>query len=432
MTGIPHNSPPNFSQTAVERYPSLTVALGNHYPAMQSDSEQRPDGPPGSASPGPSRPEGTVQSFPCTHPGCSKSFNVRANMLRHKTNAHGAMRKSLNEASETYVVAFDSPVTAPPVRSDLTIPTEIIWDADGPFARRQTPEGEIELDKVNLEKAPITGRRRFMAASEAEEDFLRKVVMEETLEAYKDQILPYDHPLSQLVRRITRRIITASDLGHLKGESPTGANVSWAQDGTEIPQTETMHPEKEWTVLVVNDRTFVNAFAAPGLVCVSTGIMPVAKDEEGLAAIVGHEIGHVAMRHSAEHLSQMKLMLPVIGLMWIAGLGVISSSFLAEYLYSLPHSRALETEADIVGLQLMARACYNPGASPRVFEDLGKLEHGRPKFLSTHPPTPERIAKLKTLLSDAYSIYNSNPECARLEEMRSRGYIERKKLYLDA
>ncbi|KAJ7224901.1 hypothetical protein C8J57DRAFT_1591013 [Mycena rebaudengoi] len=136
----------------------------------------------------------------------------------------------------------------------------------------------------------------------------------------------------------------------------------------EIPRPSTMHPDKEWAVLVVDDRNFVNAFAAPGLVCVSTGIMPIARNEEGLAAVIGH--------------------------------------------------------ADMVGLKLMSRACYNPGAAPRFFEDLGKLEKGNiPTFFRTHPPTSERIAHLKTLLPESLNMYNSNPECARLEEMRARGIL---------
>ncbi|KAJ7488351.1 peptidase M48 family protein [Mycena latifolia] len=277
---------------------------------------------------------------------------------------------------------------------------------------------------THLENAPETGRRRFMAVSEQHEEYIRKQILEQTLEEFRGKILPFNHPMTQLVRRITRRIITSSNLGHLKGDSGSKWEQMWDSLGSrspvpEIPRPQTLHPDKEWIVLVIHDRNLVNAFAAPGLVCVSTGIIPMARDEEGLAAIIGHEIGHVAMRHTEEHLSQAFLWVPIAALFVVWGLGPVVFTILSNYLYFLPHSRVLETEADIVGMKLMSRACYNPAAAPRVFEGLQKLETGHvPKFLSTHPPTPERIAKLKTLLPENYNTYISNPECSQLDAMR--------------
>ncbi|KAF7345324.1 Peptidase-M48 domain-containing protein [Mycena sanguinolenta] len=275
----------------------------------------------------------------------------------------------------------------------------------------------------HLENAPETGRRRFMAVSKKQEELLREQALQETLEQYRGRILPFDHPLSRQVRRITRRIITASNLGYIAGESddPDAPSIdTWGAGmegldlpGAEIPRPPTMHRDKKWVVLVVDDMNFVNAFAAPGLVCVSTGIMPVARNEEGLAAVIGHEIGHVAMRHSAEMLSQSKLLLPIMGLLVLLGIDFGFSSLLTQH-----------NPADKVGLKLMSRACYDPGAAPRFFADLGRVEHGSiPSFLRTHPATSERIAHLKTLLPESYNIYNSNPECARLDEMRARGII---------
>ncbi|KAJ6570818.1 peptidase family M48-domain-containing protein [Mycena vulgaris] len=280
---------------------------------------------------------------------------------------------------------------------------------------------------AHLENAPETGRRRFMAVSEQEE---------ETLHEFQGRILPSNHPLTQQVRRITRRIITSSNLGHLEGELPDPEQLLdlWRGDtaAAEIPRPHSMHPAKEWVVLVINEKNLINAFAAPGLVCVSTGIIPMARDEAGLAAIIGHEIGHVTMRHTAEGVSQAKLLLPITGLLFMLGIDLWVSTVLTKYFYSLPHSRALETEADIIGLKLMSRACYDPGAAPRVFETFKNLETANvPKFLSTHPSTPERIAHLKTLLPESYDIRNSNPECSQLDEMRSRGFWSRGRTRVD-
>jgi predicted Zn-dependent protease len=147
----------------------------------------------------------------------------------------------------------------------------------------------------SLESVPETGRRRFMAVSKKQEELLRERALQETLLQFRGKILPLHHPITQQVRRITRRILTASNLGYLEGDlsdtdnsiaDPWSASMDVAE--AEIPRPPTMHPDKEWVVLVVDDRNFVNAFAAPGLVCVSTGIMPLAQNEDGLAAVIGH------------------------------------------------------------------------------------------------------------------------------------------------
>ncbi|KAJ6559849.1 peptidase family M48-domain-containing protein, partial [Mycena capillaripes] len=273
-----------------------------------------------------------------------------------------------------------------------------------------------------LEITPETGRRRFMAVSKKQEELLRQQALQQTLEDFRGKILPLQHPLTQQVRRIARRIITASNLGHLEGDlsQPTEAQHTTIDPwralmggaAAEIPHPPTLHPDKEWVVLVVNDMRFVNAFAAPGLVCVSTGIMPVARNEEGLAAVIGHEIGHVTMRHTAEHLSQYKLLMVCVGILLQLHIDFGLSCWLMNKLHSLPNSPRLETEADTVGLKLMARACYNPAAAPRFFETLQKFEKvDSAAFRRTHPPTSERIEHLKTLLPESYNIYKSNPEC---------------------
>ncbi|KAJ7185245.1 peptidase family M48-domain-containing protein [Mycena filopes] len=252
---------------------------------------------------------------------------------------------------------------------------------------------------VHLETIPETGRRRFMVISPAEEKVLGQLAVSETVLKFGHKILPASHPLTQQVHRITQRILVSSDLGHLTGEG--------------------------WAVFVVDDRELVNAFAAPGLVCVSTGILPLARDEAGLAAIIGHEIAHVTLRHPAEKMSQSKFWLAIIGLLYAFGIDPGISGLAATYLHSLPHSRALEREADIVGLKLMSRACYDPGAAPRVFESLKQLQRGPevPEFFNTHPPTAERITHLKGLLPQNYEIYNSNPECIQLGLMRAEGIL---------
>lgn len=150
---------------------------------------------------------------------------------------------------------------------------------------------QVFTDRLSLEVAPETGRRRFMAVSEEEETLVGKIALEQALQDFRGRILPFDHPITLQVRRITRRILTASNLGHLEGDHPQRQQRGWSTPtglSAEVPQSPMMNVSKEWVVLVINDRKFINAFAAPGLVCVSTGIMSLARNEEGLAAIIGH------------------------------------------------------------------------------------------------------------------------------------------------
>ncbi|KAJ7765306.1 peptidase family M48-domain-containing protein [Mycena metata] len=304
------------------------------------------------------------------------------------------------------------------------------------------------LTRLSLEATPETGRRRFMALSEGDEALLQRSALQETLEKYRDKILPFSHPLTQQVRRITQRIILSSNLGYLYGEPPQQSLSvnpgAFSGLSAEIPRSPVLRQASEWIVLVVDDPQFVNAFAASGLVCISTGILPVVRDEVGLAAVIAHEIAHVTLRHSAELTSRDTLLFPAGCMLVLLGLmfrhGIIASSSILNLVAFIPtigQCGAIlkilfltTSTTDIVGLKLMSRACYDPAAAPRFFEDLSRIEQSAaPKFLRTHPPTDERIAQLKALLPQNYEIYMSSPECLRLEEMRSRRILGRVRMY---
>lgn len=119
---------------------------------------------------------------------------------------------------------------------------------------------------------------------------------------YGSHILPPTHPVSRHVRRVVTRILSASNLGVIRGEQrePTlfgGFDNFGGLGGFSSPDSTlgaSTHPseaygrEKQWDVLVVNDRKMVNAMATPGVIVVFTGILPVCQDEEGLAAVLAH------------------------------------------------------------------------------------------------------------------------------------------------
>lgn len=159
-----------------------------------------------------------------------------------------------------------------------------------------------------------------------------------------------------------------------------------------------------WEV-VVFDSPQVNAFALPGgKIGVYTGILKVAEDQNQLAAIIGHEVGHVIEHHSNERLSsnqasQMGLSLinALLGSqdiesrnMIMAGLGVG-----VQYGVLMPYGRSHESEADIVGQDLMAKSGFDPKASIKLWQNMAKQsKNSPPEFMSTHPSNETRINQL--------------------------------------
>jgi len=175
-------------------------------------------------------------------------------------------------------------------------------------------------------------------------------------------------------------------------------------------------PGYRWEFTVVDDPKQANAFALPGgKVAVYTGIFPVARDSAGLAAVIGHEVAHAIARHGAERMSQ-GLVAEVAGTGLAVGLGSYSPATQTAVMqafglgvqvgHMLPFGRAQESEADHIGLILMAQAGYDPAAAVdlwRRFEAGGSS--GPPEFLSTHPSYGTRIQQIQNWLPEAQSYY---------------------------
>lgn len=183
----------------------------------------------------------------------------------------------------------------------------------------------------------------------------------------------------------------------------------------------------QWEV-VVFDEDQVNAFALPGgKIGVYIGLMEVAKNQDQLAAVIGHEIGHVIAEHGNERMSQGALInvgtqamgqilaaneVPQSGpIMAAIGLGV-------QVGVQLPYSRAHESEADLIGLQLMAKAGFNPRQSVELWKNMEAASGGQrpPELMSTHPAPQTRIENLQANMSQALDTYeqtSNRPACRR-------------------
>jgi len=132
-------------------------------------------------------------------------------------------------------------------------------------------------------------------------------------------------------------------------------------------------------------------------------MLPICGDEDGLAAVMSHEIAHSVARHSAERMSKSIL---VIAALFIVALSIGDPGplgrILMDLLYLRPGSRKQEAEADYIGLMMMAQACYNPGKAVNLWERMEKAqEFAPPQFLSTHPSNSSRIENIKGWLPEA-------------------------------
>tara|TARA_R110002126_G_scaffold97190_8_gene226726 strand:+ start:353 stop:1153 length:801 start_codon:yes stop_codon:yes gene_type:complete len=179
-----------------------------------------------------------------------------------------------------------------------------------------------------------------------------------------------------------------------------------------------------WEV-VVFDSEQVNAFALPGgKIGVYTGLLNVAENQEQLAAVIGHEIAHVIASHSNERLSTNQFLQQALALgdagtkaygvryqqELMAALGVSSQLFV-----TLPFSRTHESEADIIGLDLMAKAGFEPRQAVNLWQNMAAANNNNtPQFLSSHPLPENRIADLRAKMPAAMSTFNERKNAGRL------------------
>lgn len=183
-----------------------------------------------------------------------------------------------------------------------------------------------------------------------------------------------------------------------------------------------------WEVVVFEDDS-ANAFALPGRkIGVHTGLLKVATNQDQLGAVIGHEVAHVLAGHSNERISTAYA--TETGLQVIAALGDSGSQGQSQIIallgagaqvgIILPFSRAQESEADVFGLELMAKAGFDPRQSIELWKNMAKAGGGQPiEFLSTHPSHDTRMEKLEAELPRTVPLYDKarsqgrRPSCTR-------------------
>ena len=248
--------------------------------------------------------------------------------------------------------------------------------------------------------APYTGRRQVILVSEGQETALGDDAYKHVL---RDSVISHSSDAERIVRKVGERIAAVAN-----------------------------KPDYKWQFAVINDPEMVNAFAVPGgKVAAYTGIFGPARDEAGLAVVLGHEVAHALARHPAERMSQgLLLQLGGVGLGVALGKNpAVANQVLQAYGVvggvgvALPFGRSQETEADRIGLILMAKAGYDPRVAVDLWQRMETVEKkdgpkGRPpEFLSTHPGYETRVQNIRAFLPEALSYYK--PSNVRLETLPS-------------
>ncbi|MFT5676713.1 MAG: putative Zn-dependent protease [Paraglaciecola sp.] len=183
----------------------------------------------------------------------------------------------------------------------------------------------------------------------------------------------------------------------------------------------------EWELVVFDDPQ-INAFALPGgKIGVYTGLLEVAENQHQLAAVIGHEVGHVIAEHGNERMSSsaligmgMEVTNQLLKTNQIASNDMIMAAIGmgVQVGVQLPFSRSHETEADLIGLELMAKSGFDPRQSVNLWQNMEKASGGKrqPEFLSTHPAPATRISKLSQNMVAAMTVFNKaaqRPKCSK-------------------
>jgi predicted Zn-dependent protease len=234
--------------------------------------------------------------------------------------------------------------------------------------------------------APETGRRQVLLVSPAQE---AQLGIQAFNEIKRDEPVVARGKDAEMVRQVGQRIARVARL-----------------------------PDARWEFVLFDDDS-PNAFALPGgKVGIFTGILPITKNEAGLATVMGHEVAHAVARHSAERMSH-GVLAQIGGSVLSAALGAeagVSKDLVmqayglgAQYGVMLPYSRIQELEADELGMLYMARAGFDPAEAIAFWKRFAAYNAKRggkpPEFLSTHPLDARRIAQLEQLLPRARAEY---------------------------
>ena len=253
----------------------------------------------------------------------------------------------------------------------------------------------ILLIVLGCATVPLTERKTLRLVSDSE---LATLSIQQYSEVLKKSKLSNDPGKVHLVKRVGERIARASEA--FMKDSGMEADIK----------------NYKWEFNLIEDDQVANAWCMPGgKVAAYTGILPITHDESGLAVVLGHEIAHAIANHGNERMSEA-LLVQLGGASLSLALSkepaLTNQVFMAAYGLGanvgilLPYSRVHESEADRIGLVLMAKAGYDPRVAVPFWQRMNEKGGARPpEFLSTHPAPETRIKQIQALIPEAMKYY---------------------------
>jgi predicted Zn-dependent protease len=242
---------------------------------------------------------------------------------------------------------------------------------------RTTQPGAVGVDR----------KQRMLVSEEEVEKGAVQAYAEEKRKAQAEGKLNSNSALTSRVRNVAQRLIPGT--GVFRSDAP-----NW-----------------EWEVNTLETKE-LNAYCMPGgKIMVYSGLVDQLNlTDAELAAVLGHEMAHALREHSRERISRayaQQIALAGVGVLTGAGEGAINlANTVASVTFQLPHSREQESEADTIGMELMARAGYDPNAAVSVWKKMiAANQGGTPQFLSTHPSPQTRINDLEALVPKVMPLY---------------------------
>lgn len=317
-----------------------------------------------------------------------------------------------------------------------------------------TSAASIYAYRSCLDDVPYTNRRRLLVTSTEFEAKLGREQYDALLEEHRGGILHESHRASVTVKRVGSRIASAAE--RCKREWTARANANSSEDddvrggggeSSSTPPPPPPPPIPPYTYTVIRSPK-ANAFVLPGNhVFVLTGLFRYVRDEDDLASVLGHEMAHNLARHAGERMSESVFLAILRRLsLFVDPSGMLLLAFVipAEaLLWTLPHSRMHEMEADRIGMILAGEACYDPHAAGRVFSRMREDEEHEnggkngdddrrggggssrpppPEWISTHPGYETRLSQIDRWMPDALERFelDGGDRCRSIREEMKR------------
>ncbi len=240
----------------------------------------------------------------------------------------------------------------------------------------------------------LTRRQQMFVSEETVANASAAAYAQQAQDARAKGTLDTDAALTNRVSRIARRLIAQT--GVFRADAP-----GW-----------------NWEIHTLKTDE-MNAYCMPGgKIMVYSGLVErLHLSDAELAAVIGHEMGHALREHTRERMSREYMQqLAITGVAVLTGAGQVGADLagaVANVTFQLPHSREQEREADEIGLELMARAGYDPNAAVSLWKKmLGSQQGGTPQFLSTHPSSESRAQDLEQLIPKVEPLYRAAAKAA--------------------